>query len=108
MARIDTAQLSEIISACFDFSMDGRLPQEVRNLLLIHGKRLRGAWVNLISAEFDGKTEEFKEASRALEEVDRSLKELVDDLENLVSTIEKVGRLVKTLDDILALATAFI
>lgn len=105
---IDTVTLTGIINRCFDLSMDGRLSDFQRNAFLVEGKRLRGHLVNLLSAQFDEDSEEFKQASKRLKAVNTELRDGAAVLAKTAAVLANIATLVGTLDKLLNVAVSFI
>jgi len=107
-ARTDNQKLAEIITLCFDLSMDGGVPEKLRPKFLVLGKRLRGTLINLLSAQFDSQTPKFIKANKKIEEVNKALKKTAEDLKEIADTIEQIGKLVGILDGLLGIAVSFV
>jgi len=105
---INTAELAEIISMCFDLSMTVGLDEQLRADCLVAGKRLRGILVNLLSARFESSSQEFQEASANLTRINKQLIKVFEGLEKVAKLVEDIGGLISQLDGLLKLAVAFV
>lgn len=105
---IDTVALTEIINRCFELSMDGRLSDFQRNSFLVEGKRLRGHLMNLLSAQFDEDSEEFKQASKRLKTVNTEIRDGAAVLARTAAVLNNIANLVGTLDKLLNVAVSFV
>lgn len=105
---INTTELSEIITICFNLSMTIGLDEQLRTDFLVAGKRLRGTLVNLLSARFDGSTGEFREAAANLTVINKRLKNVLQDIEKAAQLVEDIAGLIGQLDGLLKLAVAFL
>ncbi len=107
-ARMNYQKLVEIITLCFDLSMDGGVPEELRPKFLVLGKRLRGTLMNLLAGQFDAQKPKFVEANKKIKKVNRALKKTARDLSNIADTLEQTGKLIEILDDLLGIAVSFV
>jgi hypothetical protein len=101
MAKVDTDTLRKVILECFDFSMDGRVPEAQQDAFLARGKRLRVQQVKLLTAEFDEGTPVFVDAGVKLQQINEQLSKDADVLQDIAGTLENVARLVGTFDRLL-------
>ncbi len=101
MAKVDTVTLKNVILECFDFSMDGRVPEAQQDTFLARGKRLRAQLVKLLSADFDEETAVFVAAGVKLQEVNEQLAKDADVLQDIAGTLANVARLVGIFDKLL-------
>jgi len=108
MEKVDTTTLTDIVSQCFDLSMDGRFSDDQQRMFLAEGKRLRGLLLNLLSAQFDEGTPTVIAANNQLQAVNTSLSNAAAVLANAADTLNEVATLVGNLDKLLNLATNFI
>jgi len=106
--RIDSASLSKLIVTCFDLAGDDALSQAQRDAWMTTGKRLRGALLNILTAQFENGTAKVNEANEELKRINKSLKTAVDDLEKLKDELAAAKAMVGTLDSLLKLAIAFV
>jgi len=106
--KIENQILTEIIMACFDLASDSSVPEDLRPKFLAMGKRLRGLLLNLITADFEAETPEFKEANQKLRRVNAFLRQQAQSLDDLANAIEQLGRLVGILDGLLGMAIGFV
>jgi hypothetical protein len=101
MTRVDTVTLTSIINQCFDFAADQRLTESQQDKFRAHGKRLRGALVNLLTMQFVEGTELLNDANTRLSEVNDELPQKADDLRSVADTLNNLAKLASTLDKLL-------
>jgi hypothetical protein len=105
--RLNVQQLTDCIVECFELSSSGAVPLDFRSEFLVLGKRLRGALVNLVSAQFSEGTAAVQAANSQIADVNRRLKTEAKTLSDFVDAIRAGAALVGTLDSMLKLAVAF-
>lgn len=109
MTTVDTDNLAAAVRLCFANARDLQFSTEQRQEFLFQGKRLRGALVNLISAQFDeGITPEVNAANSELRSITRRLKDTKATLERYAETVERISNLVGALDGLLKLVAKFV
>ncbi len=106
--NINNQLLAAIIEMCFDYAMDDRVSESSRKDFSAIGKRLRGALLNLITAEFEAESAQFRVANKEIAAVNRGLQEEAQVLENVAATIEQLGKLAAILDELLKVAVSFV
>lgn len=105
---VDTMTLTSVINRCFEFSTDGGLSDQRRTEFLVHGKRLRGHLMNLLSAQFDEDTDVVVDANKKLKEVNRELADSAAAFERAATTLNNIAELVGSLDKLLNVAVSFL
>ena len=108
MLKVDTSSLTDVINQCFDYSMDGRFDLNQQSAFLAEGKRLRGLLLNLLSAQFDDRTQAVVDANKQLDAVNTSLLNSTAVLAKTAQTLNDIANLVGNLDKLLNVATSFI
>jgi hypothetical protein len=108
MIKVDTTTLSSVVNQCFNYAMDGRVPQPQQNMFLAEGKRLRGLLMNLLSAQFDAGAQAVLNANKELTIVNKGLSDSAASLANCAQTLNGIASLVKNLDSLLNVAAKFI
>jgi len=106
--RINADLLASLANQVFDLGMDGRLSSEQVHLALALGKRLRGAWVNLVTAEFKQATPLFTEASKALDATNERLREAKESIDKIADALKMAATLLEILDRLLVTAVKFL
>jgi hypothetical protein len=100
----DTQTLTRVVERCFDLSMSGALPQEMRAQYLTQGQRLRELLMRLLAARFDAGSAEFKQATDAMHEANKALEQAAADLDKLTKAVGRVAEVAGYLDKALGLA----
>jgi hypothetical protein len=106
--RINSQDLLQSIEHCLDLSMDGRLSKENRSEMLALAKRLRGALVNLLTAEFRNDLTELQEANEKMIDINKRLLKTKEDIDRVANAIKALNSLLSKLDDLLKFATKFL
>jgi hypothetical protein len=106
--KVDTTTLTQLIDACFNLSMDGRLDQQQRSDFLAMGKRLRGSLLNLLSATFDEGTPAVLSANAEISRINNGLKAQAERLNQIAQTVKDIGSLVASLDKLIGIAVSFV
>lgn len=106
--RINADLLASLASGMFELAMNANLSPDLRQSTLALGKRLRAAWLNLVTAEFDENTLLFKEASETLETTNERLKEARENVDKVAGSLEVAARLLGVLDRLLVTAVKFL
>lgn len=105
--KVETVLLTKLIEACLRLSMDSAIASAQRKELLALGKRLRGALMNLLTAEFRKGTPAVEAANKSIRSLNRTLSRKSSELSNIAGTISEIAGLVGVLDDLLTLALKF-
>lgn len=108
MKRIEGHELVTLIENCLDLSMDGRLTPKRRSQMLALAKRLRGALLNLLTAEFSDDNAELKDANQKMKDVNAVLRDKIESIEKIADTISSINSLLSKLDKLLSVATGFL
>jgi len=108
MMQVDTQSLTDLITSCFNLSMDGRLKLDQQKEFNAQGKRLRGSLLNLLSARFNDRTQEVTDANTQLAAVNATVQQVSQRLANVAAALQDVADLVGVLDDLLKLAATFV
>lgn len=108
MAKVDTTTLTSVINECFNHCSDGRFSPAQQKTFLAEGKRLRGLLLNLLSAEFDSRTQEVLDANKQLASVNAEVAKSATDLAGRAQTLNDVASLVANLDKLLNMAGKFV
>lgn len=108
MVKVDTTTLASIINHCFDHCSDERFSLAEQKAYLAEGKRLRGLLLNLLSAEFDGGTQEVLETNKRLASVNAEVAKSATNMAERAKTLKEVADLVGNLDKLLNVAAKFV
>jgi hypothetical protein len=103
---VDTNTLTEVITRCFDNSMDDRFSESEKLKFLTTGKKLRGYLMNLLTARFDEAVPMLVEANGNLKDINAQLKKKTETIENAAARLQSLNKLVKSLDKLLGAAGA--
>jgi hypothetical protein len=107
MMNVDTPTLANLITTCFNLSMDGRLNDAHQREFLIEGKRLRGCLINLLTARFNDGTQQVLTANQQLAQVNQQTLQLTNNLANAANVLAQINAMVVVLDQLLQLAASF-
>jgi len=107
MLSVDTPTLTNLITTCFNLSMDGRITDAQHGEFLVVGKRLRGCLVNLLSAQFNDGTQQVLDANQKLDQINQLAAQAAQSLTAATNVLSQLNTLVNVLDDLLKLASSF-
>lgn len=94
-------EISRLIDACRRRAFDFRVPAPERAEAAQLSNALTQRAVRLVGAEFSARGEEIKAANETLARVSAKLADAMNDVTKLRATFEDIGKVAKTLDELL-------